>query len=96
VRKAIVSKRQPTGRPKAARKGHGRKPRQRTLDEAITALYVREINCGCETFWDGGIRVWIGDRVNGHKVETIFSRHRMGESPQWLVDEAARLIRGVQ
>jgi hypothetical protein len=26
VRKAIVSKRQPTGRPKAARKGHGRKP----------------------------------------------------------------------
>ena len=47
-----------------------------TLDEAITALYAREINCGCETFWDGGIRVWIGDRVNGHKVETIFSRHR--------------------
>jgi hypothetical protein len=26
VRKAIVSKRQPTGRPKAACKGHGRKP----------------------------------------------------------------------
>jgi hypothetical protein len=53
-----------------------------TLDEAITALYVREINCGCETFWDGGIRVWIGDRVNGHKVETILSRHRMGDAPQ--------------
>jgi hypothetical protein len=26
VRKAIVSKRQPTGQPKAARKGHARKP----------------------------------------------------------------------
>jgi hypothetical protein len=26
--------------------------------------------------------------VNGHKVETMFSRH-MGEAPQWLVDEAA-------
>jgi hypothetical protein len=24
-----------------------------TLDEAITALYVREINCGCETFCQG-------------------------------------------
>jgi hypothetical protein len=47
-----------------------------TLDDAIATLYVREINCGCETFWDGSIRVWIGDRVNGHKVETIFSRHR--------------------
>jgi hypothetical protein len=65
-----------------------------TLDEAINALYVREINCGCETFWDGGIRVWIGDRVNGHKVETIFSRHRMGEAPQWLIEEAARLYPG--
>jgi hypothetical protein len=62
-----------------------------TLDDPIATLYVREINCGCETFWDGGIRVWIGDRVNGHKVETIFSRHRMGEAPQWLIDEAARL-----
>jgi hypothetical protein len=56
-----------------------------TLDEAITALYVREINCGCETFWDGGIRVWIGDRVNGHKVgpssaATAWVRRRSGWS----------------
>jgi hypothetical protein len=29
--------------------------------------------------------------MNGHKVETMFSRHRMGEAPQWLVDEAALL-----
>ena len=35
------------------------------VDDAIAALYVREINCGCETFWDGGIKVWIGDAVNG-------------------------------
>jgi hypothetical protein len=27
-----------------------------TLDDAITTLYAREINCGCETFWDGGIK----------------------------------------
>ncbi len=42
------------------------------LDDAIAALYVREINCGFETFWDGGIKVWIGVahnagyRVHGH------------------------------
>jgi hypothetical protein len=29
--------------------------------------------------------------VNGHKSETMFGRHRMGDAPQWLVDEAARL-----
>jgi hypothetical protein len=29
--------------------------------------------------------------VNGHKVETIFSRDHMGEAPQWLIDGAARL-----
>jgi hypothetical protein len=49
-----------------------------TLDDAIAALYVREINCGCETFWDGGIKVWIGDAVNGHHAETMFSRPHMG------------------
>jgi hypothetical protein len=65
-----------------------------TLDEAITALYVREINCRCETFWGGGIKVWIGDVMNGHKSETMFSRDRMGEASQWLVDEAARLYPG--
>jgi hypothetical protein len=49
-----------------------------TIDDAIAALYVREINCGCETFWDGGIKVWIGDAVNGHHAETMFSRPHMG------------------
>jgi hypothetical protein len=29
--------------------------------------------------------------MNGHKVETMFRRHRMGGAPQWLVDEASRL-----
>ena len=33
-----------------------------TLDDAIATLYAREINCGCETFLDGAIKVWIGDR----------------------------------
>jgi hypothetical protein len=51
-----------------------------TLDDAIAALYVREINCGCETFWDGGIKVCIGGAINGHHVETMFSRENMGRA----------------
>jgi hypothetical protein len=27
-----------------------------SLDDAIATLYAREINCGCETFWDGGMK----------------------------------------
>jgi hypothetical protein len=56
------------------------KPREMTLDDAIAALYVREINRGCETFWDGGIEVCIGDAMNGHHVETMFSRENMGRA----------------
>ena len=62
-----------------------------TLDDAIAALYIREINCGIETFWSGGIIVWIGDSMDGRKAQTIFSRDRMSLAAQWLVDEAARL-----
>jgi hypothetical protein len=62
-----------------------------TLDDAIAALYVREINCGVETFWDGGIKVWIGDAMNGHHAETMFSRENIDPGGARLVDEAARL-----
>ena len=61
-----------------------------TLDDAISTLYAREINCGCETFWDGGIKVWIGDTMNGHHAETMSGRENMGKAGQWLVNEAAR------
>jgi len=63
-----------------------------TLDDAIAALYAREINCGCETFWDGGMKVWIGDAMTGHHAEMGFSRENMGKAGQWLVDEAAPLF----
>ena len=62
------------------------------LDDAISTLYAREINCGCETFWDGGIKVWIGDIMNGHHSEIMFSRENMGKAGQWLVAEATRLF----
>jgi hypothetical protein len=47
-----------------------------------------------ETFWDGGITVRIGDTVNGHRSQTVFSRDRMALAGQWLIDEAARLYPG--
>ena len=62
-----------------------------TLDDASAALYVREINCGLETFWDGGMKVWIGDTMNGHHAEIMLPRENMGKAGQWLVDEAKRL-----
>ena len=65
--------------------------RRITLDDAIAALYLREINCGVETSWDGGIKAWIGDAMNGRKSETMFSRLRMGDAGKWLIDEATRL-----
>ena len=61
-----------------------------TLDDAIGALYVREISCGVEIFWDGGMKAWIGDAMNGHHAETMFGRENMGKAGQWLIDEAAR------
>jgi hypothetical protein len=51
-----------------------------TLDDAIATLYAREINCGCETFWDGGIKVWIGDTMNGHHAETQPREHASGRA----------------
>jgi len=45
-----------------------------TLDDAIAAPYAREINYGRETFWDGGIKIWIGDTMNGHHSETMSAR----------------------
>ena len=62
-----------------------------SLDDAIATLYAREINCGCETLWDGGM--WIGDTMNGHHAETMFSRENMRQAGQRLVDDATRLYR---
>jgi hypothetical protein len=62
-----------------------------TIDEAIAELFQREINCGCETFFDAGIRLWISDPMNDRRAETHFSREHFAESGQWLID-ASRLL----
>jgi hypothetical protein len=63
-----------------------------TIDEAIAELFRREINCGCETFFDAGIRLWIGDPMNDRRAETQLSRVDFAKSGQWLIDAARRLF----
>ncbi|MEA2908165.1 MAG: hypothetical protein QOJ15_246 [Bradyrhizobium sp.] len=33
-------------------------------------LHDSEINAGVETFYDAGMRVWLGDTINGIQAET--------------------------
>jgi hypothetical protein len=63
-----------------------------TIDEAIAELFRREINCGCETFVDAGIRLWIGDVMNDRRAETQLSSGHLAESGQWLIDAARQLF----
>ena len=50
----------------------------------IAALYAQEINVGLQTFWDGGLDVWIGDEMNGRKVTENFRPEDIGQVAQWL------------
>ncbi len=61
------------------------------LDDAISALYARKINCGHQTLWDGGMTVWLGDDVNGRKAETTLPPQSMGSAGSWLIEAARRL-----
>ena len=63
-----------------------------TIDEAIAELFRREINCGCETFFDAGIRLWISDQMNDRRAETQLSRGHFAELGQWLIDAARQLF----
>jgi hypothetical protein len=62
-----------------------------TIDEAIAELFPRQISCGCQTFFDAGIRLWISDQMNDRRAETHLSREHFAESGQWLID-AAKLL----
>lgn len=49
-------------------------------------LYNSEINCGCQSFWDGGWRFWLGDDMNGRDIEERFDTFAEGEA--WLESKA--------
>ena len=40
------------------------------LKHILQQLHDSEINAGVETFFDAGMRVWLGDTINGIQAET--------------------------
>jgi hypothetical protein len=59
-------------------------------------LHDSEINAGVETFYNAGMRVWLGDRFNGIKAEISIDRtdHQWPagvSAASWLHSVALRL-----
>ena len=44
------------------------------LEHVLHRLHDSEINAGVQTFYDAGMRVWIGDESNGIQSETTINR----------------------
>ena len=62
------------------------------LESVLAALYGSEINCGLESFWDGGFRVWIGDHLNGHFVEDRIPSDRADTMSMWFIQNATAIF----
>jgi hypothetical protein len=54
-------------------------------------LYASEINCGIESFWDGGFTVFLGDHMNGCKAESVFYPEELDGAAEWLMGQACRV-----
>ena len=44
------------------------------LNRVLQQLHDSEINAGVQTFYEAGMRVWIGDEANGIQGETTIKR----------------------
>ena len=44
------------------------------LERVLQQFHDSEINAGVQTFYDTGMRVWIGDEMNGIRAETVINR----------------------
>jgi hypothetical protein len=44
------------------------------LEHILRLLHDSGINAGVQTFYDAGMRVWIGDEINGIRVEAAINR----------------------
>jgi hypothetical protein len=68
----------------------------RRLQQVLREMHDGEINAGLQTFAWGGVRVWIGDELNGRAAEGTLTPQ---ESPSgdddaiahWLHETAVRL-----
>ena len=56
------------------------------LERILQQLHDSEINAGVQTFYDAGMRVWIGDEANGIQAETAINRTA---GRQWAEEAAA-------
>ena len=71
------------------------------LEQVLQQLHDSEINAGVQTFYDAGMRVWIGDESNGIQSETTINRTGNFADPRkwpegvtaasWLHEVALRL-----
>jgi hypothetical protein len=50
------------------------------LEHILQQLHDSEINAGLQTFYDAGMRVWIGDEANGIQAETTINRTAVASS----------------
>lgn len=63
-----------------------------SLPAVLAALYRNEINCGLQSFWDGGWTVWIGDDDwNGREALAEFDAREDSHIAAWLAEAAAHL-----
>ena len=70
-----------------------------TLERVLQQLHDSEINTGVQTFYDAGMRVWIGDELNGIQAETTINRTAAARlkwpdgltAAGWLHETALRL-----
>jgi len=71
------------------------------LERILQQLHNSEINARVETFYDAGMRLWIGDESNGIQSETTINRTAIFAAPRkwpegvtaasWLHEVALRL-----
>lgn len=62
--------------------------RSKDVKTVLETLYRFEINCGMESFWDGGWDVWLGDSLNGMSKVNVQS---VDVAIEWLIDEVERI-----
>ena len=62
------------------------------LITVMLALYESEINCGMESFWDGGFTVWLGLKSMGDDMEekNFNADELTTEAGIWLHNAALR------
>src|SRR5260370_9547505 len=69
------------------------------LEHILQQLHDSEINAGVQTFYDAGMRVWIGDEANGIQAEATINRTAAARlkwpegitAASWLHETARRL-----